>query len=70
MSRSWKKVFVMGRPNSEQREQPEPATIHDANTMMTKDTMTYVVIYAYPGIEIAQQYDIVLSQNPLSHNVS
>ena len=38
------------------REQPEPATIHDANFMMTKDAMTYVVISANPGIEIAQRY--------------
>ena len=33
------------------------ATIHFANTMMTNDTMPYVVISAYPGIEIAQLYD-------------
>ena len=46
MSQSWKKVFVMARPNSEQREQPETATIHVANTMTTNDSMPYVVISA------------------------
>ena len=54
----------MARPNSEQREQPEAATIHVASTMMTNDTMQYVVISAYPGIEIAQQYDFIVLQNP------
>ena len=43
-----------------EREQPETATIHVANTMMTNDSMPYVVISAYPGIEIAQQYDFVV----------
>ena len=42
-----------------EREQPETATIHVANTMMTNDTMPYVVMSAYPVIEIAQQYDFV-----------
>ena len=27
------------------------------------DSMPFVVIYAYPGIEIAQQYDFVVMQN-------
>ena len=63
MSRNWKKVFVMARPNSEQREYPESATIHVANTMMINDSMPYVVISAYPGIEIAQQYDFVVLLN-------
>ena len=40
-------------PNSEQREISRTATIHVANTMMTNDSMPYVVISAYPGIEIA-----------------
>ena len=40
-----------------EREQPETATIHVADTMMTNDTMPYVVISAYPGIEFAHQYD-------------
>ena len=31
-----------------EREQPETATIHVANTMMTNDSMPYVVIFAYP----------------------
>ena len=56
-------MFVMTRPNSEQREQPETATIHVANTMMTNDSMSYVIISAHPGIEIAQQYDFVILQN-------
>ena len=43
-----------------EREQPETATIHVASTMMTNDSMPYVVISAYPGIEIAQQYDFVI----------
>ena len=63
MSQSWKKVFVMARQNSEQREQLEIASIHVANTMMTNDSMPYVVISAYPGIEIAQQYDFVVLRN-------
>ena len=37
---------------------------HSANTMMTKDTMQYVAISAYLGIEIAQQYDFVVLRNP------
>ena len=32
-------------------------TIHVANTMWSNDFMPYVVISAYAGIEIAQQYD-------------
>ena len=32
--------------------------------MMTNDSMPYVVIFAYPGIEVAQQYDFVVLQNP------
>ena len=46
-----------------EREQPEASTIHVANTMMTNDSMPYVVISACPGIEIAQQYDFVTLQN-------
>ena len=57
-------VFVLARSNSEQREQPETATIHAANTMMTNDSMQYVVISAYSGIESAQQYDFAASRNP------
>ena len=40
------------------------ATIHVANTIITNDSMLYVVIFAYPDIEIAQQYDFVVLQNP------
>ena len=36
-----------------EREKPEAATIHVANTMMTNDSMPYVMISANPGIEIA-----------------
>ena len=50
----------MVRPNSEQREQPEAVPLHVANTMMTNDTLPYVVISADPGIEIAQRYDLVI----------
>ena len=58
-------MFVMARPYSEQRECSRRAlAIHVANTMMTNDTLPYVVISAYPGIEIAQQYDFVVLQNP------
>ena len=43
-----------------ERKQPETAAIHVANTMMSNDSMPYVVISAYPGIEIAQQYDFAI----------
>ena len=43
-----------------ERKQPERATIHVANTMMANVSMPYVVISAYSGIEIAQQYDFVV----------
>ena len=58
-------MFVMARSNSEQREreQPETATIHVSNTMMTNDSMLYFVISACSGIEIAQQYDFVVLRN-------
>ena len=46
-----------------ERKQPETATIHVANTMMSNDSMSYVVISAYSGIEIAQQYDFIILQN-------
>ena len=45
------------------RKQPETATIHPANTMMSNDSMPYVVVSAYPGIEIALQYDFVILRN-------
>ena len=53
-------MFEMARSNSEQREQPVTTTINVANAMMTNDFMPYVVISAYHGIEIAQQYDFVV----------
>ena len=46
-----------------EREQSKTATIHVANTMMTYDSMPYVVISACPGIEIAQKYDFVVLLN-------
>ena len=46
-----------------ERKQPETATIDVANTMMSYDSMSYVLISAYPGIEIAQQYDFVILRN-------
>ena len=46
-----------------EREQPENATIHVANTIMTNDSMPYVVISTCPCIEIAQQYDFVVLRN-------
>ena len=60
MSLSWKKAFMMARPNSQQREQSEIAAIQVANTMMTYDSMPYLVIFVYHGIEIAQHYDFVI----------
>ena len=47
-----------------EREQQETATIHVANTMITNDTLPCDVIFADPGIEIAQQYDFVVSRKP------
>ena len=32
--------------------------------MMTNDSMPYVAISAYQGIEIVKQYDFVVLQNP------
>ena len=52
-----------------EREQPETATNHVANTMMTNDSMPYVMISAYPGIEIAQQNDFVALQKPLQGGI-
>ena len=52
-----------------ERKQPETPTIHVANTMMSNDSMPYVVISAYPGIEIAQQYDLVILQNSLENGI-
>ena len=46
-----------------QKKQPETATIHVANTMMSNDTMPYDVISAYPGIEISLQYDFFILRN-------
>ena len=46
-----------------EREHTETATIYVANTMITNDSMPYVVTSADPGIEIAQQYDFVIFQN-------
>ena len=46
-----------------ERKQPETAVIHVAHTMMSNDSMPYVVISAYSGIEIAQQYDFVILRN-------
>ena len=34
-----------------EREQPETATIHVANTMMINDTLLYAVISAYPALK-------------------
>ena len=48
-----------------ERKQPETAAIRVANTMMSNDSMPYVVISAYPGIEIAQQYDFVSLRDSL-----
>ena len=52
-----------------EREQSETATIHVANTTMTNDSMPYVVISAYPGIEISKQYDFVVLRNPLEGGI-
>ena len=45
------------------REQPETTAIHVANSIMTNDSMPYVVIYADSGFEIAQQCDFVVLRN-------
>ena len=50
-------------PGRTETEQPESATIHVSNTMLTNDSMSYVVIPAYPGIEIDQQYNFVALRN-------
>ena len=52
-----------------EREQPETATIHVANAVMTNDCMPHIVISAYSGIEIAQQYDFVVLRNPLEGGI-
>ena len=44
---------------SAERYQPETTTIHFANTIITNDSMPYVVISAYPGILIA--LNVILS---------
>ena len=46
-----------------ERKQPETASIHVANTMMSNDSTPYVVNSAYSGIEISQQYYFVILQN-------
>ena len=52
-------MFVMARPNPEQRDQPETANIHVANIMMTNDALQYLMISANAGIEITQKYSLV-----------
>ena len=54
---------MMARPISEQREQPKTATIHDADTMMTNDTLPYEMVSTDPGIDMTQQYDLVVSRH-------
>ena len=53
-------------------KQPETATIHVANTMMSNDSMPYVVISAYPGIEIASNLILSSCENlrRVEYNVS
>ena len=46
-----------------ERKQPETAAIHVSNTMMSNDSMPYVLISVNSGIEIAQQYDFVILRN-------
>ena len=53
-----------------ERTQPETATIHAANTMMSNDSMPYVMISVYPGIEIIQQYDFVILRYSSDINIS
>ena len=53
-----------------ERKQSETATIHVANTMMSNDSMPYVAISAYPGIEIIQQYDFVILHYSSDINIS
>ena len=53
----------MARPNSEQKDQLKTAVTHVANTVMTNNTMPYVVDSADSGIDIAKQNDLVFSRN-------
>ena len=46
-----------------ERKQPKTAAIHFSNNMMSNDSMLHVVISAYPGIEVDQQYDFVILRN-------
>ena len=52
----------MVRPKSESnRVQPETDTVNVACTVMTDDTLPCVMVSANPGIEIVQQYGLVVS---------
>ena len=44
----------MAKSKSERREQPETATTHVANTMITNDTLPYDVMSLNYGKEIIQ----------------
>ena len=45
-----------------EQEQPETASIHVADTLMTNDTLSCVMISVDTGIEISQQFDFVVLQ--------
>ena len=52
----------MVRPKSESnREQPVTDTVDVASTVMTNDTLPCVMVSANTGIEIVQQYGLVVS---------
>ena len=56
-----------------EREQPETATIHVANTIITNDTLPYVMFSADSGIEIAASNIILSLRNfiqKVEYNVS
>ena len=41
---------MIARPNSEHKEQSKTAAIHVADTVITNDTLPYVMVSAEPGI--------------------
>ena len=56
-------MFVMARPNSERCESSRKPQLFMLPTPRLP-MKSYIVISAEPGIEIAQQYDFVVSRNP------
>ena len=63
MLRSWKREFVIARPNSEQRGLSDTATIHAANTMMTNHALPHIMVSAAFCIATDKQYDFLVSRD-------